>query len=81
MYDGWSAQKRRAYNGIGIQWIGSPEENENDWKIERCLLVFDPSPGRHTGKAIGLEMLEVVRKFGFSDKVSLHRLCVVSSLV
>lgn len=70
VYDGWSAMKHRMYTGVGIQYIDAPEDNENDWRIRRCLLAFDPSPGRHTGKAIGRELLGVVRKYGFSDKVS-----------
>jgi hypothetical protein len=70
VYDGWSTKNRRNYTGIGIQYIDSPEDNENDWRIRRCLLFFEPSPGRHTGKAIGRELLGLVRKFHFENKVS-----------
>lgn len=35
------------------------------------LLSFEPSAGRHTGKAIGRELVSVIRMYRFEDKVRL----------
>ncbi|PPR02389.1 hypothetical protein CVT24_002051 [Panaeolus cyanescens] len=66
--DGWSAKSRRPYTGIGIQYISSDKSNEAIWNLESSLLVFESSAGRHTGKAIGRELVRTVRTFNFESK-------------
>ncbi|PPR06396.1 hypothetical protein CVT24_002491 [Panaeolus cyanescens] len=66
--DGWSAESRRPYTGIGIQYINSDKSNEAIWNLESSLLVFESSAERHTGKAIGRELVRTVWTFNFESK-------------
>lgn len=68
IWDGWSTKNRRSFTAMAIQWI---DEEKNGWKLKSMLLSFDASVGRHTGKAAGREIVSVVRRLGFEDKVSL----------
>ena len=39
------------------------------WKLKSCLIAFDCTIGRHSGKMLGNELVKVINKFDFSDRV------------
>jgi len=54
---------------MSIQYIHASTDAPYEWSLESHLLAFNRTVGRHTGKNIGEELVTVIRKFGFEDKV------------
>jgi hypothetical protein len=71
IWDGWSTKRRRQYSSFSIQYIDSPLGNPNLWSLKSHLLAFDHTRGRHTGKMTGQGLVNVIKRFGFEDKVSI----------
>ncbi|KAF5338265.1 hypothetical protein D9611_014619 [Ephemerocybe angulata] len=67
VWDGWSTKNRRSFTALGLQYIDEVEGN--DWVLKNLLLAFEPSVGRHTGKAIGRELVTTIRQYHFEDKI------------
>ncbi|SJL04268.1 uncharacterized protein ARMOST_07629 [Armillaria ostoyae] len=66
-FDGWTTHRRRPYNSFTIHWIDSPPEDPTSWKLRSELLAFDRMHGRHTGEAVGKELVKVLS--GFLSKI------------
>ena len=44
-------------------------DKPNDWFLKSHILAFDPTVGRHTGNAIGKDIVKILQKFEITDKV------------
>ena len=55
-----------------IQYIDSPPDDPFSWTLKSHLLAFENSVRWHTGILMGGELVDVIRKFNFEDKVCLY---------
>ncbi|SJL09147.1 uncharacterized protein ARMOST_12523 [Armillaria ostoyae] len=68
-YDGWSTKRRHPFSAFTIHYIHVDPENQSKWTLESQLLEFKRTHGRHTGKAVGKELLRVVDKYNWRDRM------------
>ena len=67
-WDGWSTKRRRPYSAFAVHYIDYAPNKPNNWFIKSHLLAFEPTVGRHTGNAIGCDIVNILERFGIVDK-------------
>ena len=70
-WDGWLTKCRCPYSAFAVHYINYAPNKPNDWFIKSHLLAFEPTIGCHTRNAIGHNIVNILERFGITDKVSI----------
>lgn len=69
VFDGWSSKRPRRFSSYSIQYVDSPPDNPYEWNLKSHLIAFHHTPARHSGLMVGRDLVNVIKKFNFGDKL------------
>ena len=72
IYNGWSSRCRRPFSSYSIQFVDVVQDDPYMWTLTSHLIAFEHSVGRHSGIMAGNELLRIIDRFGFREKVLLY---------